>query len=106
MRKSKCGTRRTILKGKKINVNQILLFKLWYIGQFYTISNASKRKFKKYMIWSRTGKKMQPCRHLAQLSIWIGGLCTLESQSNSLKIKWILRLLIPTNTLWKHLMLY
>ena len=57
MRKSKCGTRRTILRGKKINVNQILLFKLWYIGQIYTISNASKRKFKKYMIWSGTGKK-------------------------------------------------
>ena len=50
-------------------------------------------------------KKKQPCRHLAKLSICMGGLYTLEPQSNSLKIKRILRLLIPTNTLWKDLML-
>ena len=49
-----------------------------------------------------------PPRHLAQLSIWRWALVILdtETQLNSPKIKWILRLLNPTNALWKDLMLY
>ena len=53
-------------------------------------------------------EKIRPPRHLAQLSIWKGGLGILEmgTQLNSLKIKWIQKLLNPTNALWKDLMLY
>ena len=45
---------------------------------------------------------------VAQLSIWRGGLGILDkdTQLNSLKRKWIQRLLNPTNALWKNLMLY
>ena len=51
---------------------------------------------------------MQPHRHLAQISIWIIGLGILdiETQLNSLKLKWIQKLLNPTIVLWKNLMLY
>ena len=52
-------------------------------------------------------KKIRPPRHLAQLSIWIGGLGILDidTQLNSLKIKLIQRLLNPTNAIWKDLIL-
>ena len=45
---------------------------------------------------------------VAQLSIWRSGLGFLDkdTQLNSLKRKWIQRLLNPTNALWKELMLY
>ena len=53
-------------------------------------------------------QKMRPPRHLIQLSTWNGGLGILDidTQLNSLKTKWIQRLLNPTNALWKDLMLY
>ena len=53
-------------------------------------------------------KKIRPPRHLAQLSIWIGrlGILDIKTQLNSLKIKFIQRLLNPTNALWKDLMQY
>ena len=52
-------------------------------------------------------KKERHPRHLAQLSISRGGLDILDVdiQLNYLKIKWIRRLLNPTNALWKDLML-
>ena len=34
------------------------------------------------------------------------GILDIETQLNSPKIKWIQRLLNPTNGLWKNLMLY
>ena len=51
---------------------------------------------------------MQPPRHLTQLSIWRGrlGILDIDTKSNCIKIKWIERLLNPTNALWKGLMLY
>ena len=51
---------------------------------------------------------MQPPRHIAQLSIWKGrlGILNIDTQQNSLKIKWIQRLLNPTNAVWKDLILY
>ena len=54
------------------------------------------------------GKKIRPPRHLAQLPISKGGLGILDidTQLNSLNIKWIQKLLVPTNALWKDLMLY
>ena len=57
-------------------------------------------------LWKR--QKIHPHRYLIQLSIWKGGLGILDidTQLNSLKIKWIKRLLHPTNALWKDLMLY
>ena len=53
-------------------------------------------------------EKIQPPRHLAQLSIWMIGLGILDidTQLNYLKVKWIQRLLNLTNALWKNLMLY
>ena len=53
-------------------------------------------------------EKIRPLRRQTQLSIWtIGvGILDIETQLNSLKIKWIQKLLNPTNALWKNLMLY
>ena len=47
-------------------------------------------------------------RHLAQLSIWRGGLGILDidTQLNFLKIKWIERLLNSIAALWKHIRLF
>ena len=60
--------------------------------------------------WKKTleQEKIQPPRHLVQLSSWMGGLCILDkkAQLNYVKIKWIQRLLKPTSALWKDLMLY
>ena len=91
---------------KGVIVNQSLLSKLWYIGQFCTFPKYTK---KEYNISSRTGKKYDLCpRRLVQLSISTSGLGILdmETQINSPKIKCIQRLLNPNNALWKHLMLY
>ena len=58
---------------------------------------------------------MRPPRHLVQLSILKGrpGILDIDTQLNFLKTKWfkcfikcILRLLNPTNALWRDLMLY
>ena len=53
---------------------------------------------------------MRPSKHLVQFSIWKGGWGILDigidTQLNSLKTKWIQRLLNPTNAFWKGLMLY
>ena len=52
---------------------------------------------------------MQPCRHLAQISIWRGGLGTLDIYRHLLKpqkIKWIQRSTNHSNALWKGIMLY
>ena len=53
-------------------------------------------------------KKIQSPWHLAQLSIWKGriGFLDIDTKLNSLKIKWIQRLLNTTNALSKDLMLY
>ena len=53
-------------------------------------------------------KKVRPPWHLVQISILKGGLGILDidTQLNSLKTKWIQRLLNPTNAFSKDLMLY
>ena len=92
---------------KEIIVSQTLLSKLWYIGQICNIPKYTKEE---YMISSGTGKKIQPPWHVVQLfSILKSGLdilAIIETQLNSLKIKWIQRFLNPNNALWKNLMLY
>ena len=100
---------RLSLKGKIIIINQILLSKLWFIDQIYTIPKYLKKKIEKRIydfLWN--GKQIRPHRQLAQLSIWRGGLGILDidTQLNSLKINWIQMLLNHTNALWKDLMLY
>ena len=57
-------------------VNQILLSKLWYIGQIYTIPKFIKENIEKTV---------------AQLSIWKCGLGILDidTQLNSLELKWV-----------------
>ena len=51
---------------------------------------------------------MRPPRHLVQLFTWKGGIPILDidNQLNSLKAKWIQRLLNPTNAFWKDLKLH
>ena len=51
---------------------------------------------------------MQLPRNFTQISIWRGRLYMLDINTplNSLKTKWIQRLLNTTNALWKYLMLY
>ena len=94
---------RLFLRGRKLIIKQILLSKLWYIGQIYKTPKYIKRTSE--FLWE--GKKIHPHRHLLQLRIWKGGLRILEvdNQLYSLKIKWIQRLLHSTNALWKDLML-
>ena len=60
------------------------------------------------MTSSPSKKEICGPRHLAQPSIWRGGLDILDidTQLKSLKIKWIRKLLNPTNILCKDLMLY
>ena len=64
------------LRWKKRIVNQILLSKLWYIGQIYTIPKFIKEEIEKT---------------IAQLSIWKCGLGILDidTQLNSLELKWV-----------------
>ena len=66
---------RLSLRDKKIIVN-----KLYYTGNNILFQNTSKRKLKTYSISTRR-EKMQPPRHLAQLSIWRYGLDNLEKQN-------------------------
>ena len=58
-------------------------------------------------LWNRKKYDLPP-RRLVQLSDSTSGpgILDIETQINSLKIKWIQRLLNPNNALWKHLMLY
>ena len=96
------------LRGRKLIIDQILLSKLWYICQTYIIPKYIKKEIEKRIyefLWE--GKKIHPHRHLLQLPIWKGGLgiLNIDTQLNSLKVKWIQRLLHPTNALWKDLML-
>ena len=50
-------TEKTFLIGKKIIVNQIILPKLWYIGQIYTIPKHTKTKLKECAISSGAERK-------------------------------------------------
>ena len=61
---------------KKRIVNQILLSRLWYIGQIYTIPKFIKEEIEKT---------------IAQPSIWKCGLGILDidTQLNSLELQWI-----------------
>ena len=54
------------------------------------------------------GEKIRLPRHLVQLPIWRGGLGVLDidTQLNTLRIKWICRLFSSHDALWKDLMLY
>ena len=54
------------------------------------------------------GENICPPRHLAQLPIWKGrlGILDIDTQLDSMKIKWIQRLFHPTHALWKDLMLH
>ena len=95
------------LKGKKIMVNQTLLSKRWCKSQIHTISKYIKNEIKKY-IFPREWKKTRPPMHLHQPSVWRGAadILDIDTKLIFLKIKWIQRLLNPTNALWKDLMLY
>ena len=99
---------RLSLRDKKIIVNQIFLSKQWYIGQVCTIPKCIKKEIERIYNALYNGKKKRPPWHLAQLSIWRGGtgFLDIDTQLKSLNIKWIQRLLNPTNAVWRDLMLY
>ena len=63
-------------KKKKRIVNQILLSKLWYVGQIHTITKFIKEEIEKT---------------IAQLSIWMCGIGILDiyNQFNSVELQWI-----------------
>ena len=67
-----------------------------------------KGNWKKHIKLPLELQKMRPPRHLIQLSTWKGvlGILDIDGQLNSLKTKWIQRLLNPTHAFWKDLMLY
>ena len=94
-------------RSKKIIVNQILLFKLLYIGQMFTIPKYMEKEIEKICDFLWKGKTWPP-RYLAKLSILRGGLGILdiETQLNSLKLIWIQGLLNATNSLWNNPTLY
>ena len=76
--------------------------------KYILFQNVSERKLKKEKTISPRAKKKRSPRHIAQLFIWKGrlGILNIDTQQNSLKIKWIQRLLNPTNAVWKDLILY
>ena len=83
----------------------MIISKLWYIGQIYTIPKYQKGNWKKNIQFPLEQVEIQPPRHLAQLSIWRGRLGILD-KLNYINKKWIQSLLNPTNALWKDLILY
>ena len=97
------------LRGKKIIVNQILFSKLWYIGQLYTIPKYIKMGIENRTYnfpWNR--KKWSLPGTLLNSPFGGGGLGILDidTQLSYIKIKWIQKLLNPTNAPSKDLMLY
>ena len=79
------------LRGLKITINQIFLARLWYIGQIYAIPKYIKRiENINDFLWNGIRKKTFQAPRSAQL--------------NPQKIGWILKLINPTNPLWKDLM--
>ena len=87
------------MRGKKIIVNQILLSELWYRGQMYAIPKYIQ---KKYTISSGTEKNTTSQTPSLTRSL---GISDKDKNLNCIKMKWIQRLLNPTNVLWKDLML-
>ena len=93
---------RRSLRGKKIIINQ-LLSKLWYIVQIYTIPKYIKKEIEKRIYnFLQNNKKNQTSQTLRRSL----DILDIDTQLNSLKIKLIQKLLNPTNSLWKDLMLY
>ena len=78
------------------------------MGQIYTIPKYIEKEIERIYDFLWNGKIIRPPRHVAYLSISRGGLGILfiDTQSNSLKAKWVQRLLNLTNALWKGLMMY
>ena len=94
---------RLSLRGKNVIRNQILVSKLWYISQNYTIPKYQKGDWKKYIKLPLKQEKIQPPGHWDQL--WARYFTVLDRHTIKLiKIKWIQRLLNPTNAPWKDLM--
>ena len=73
--------------------------------KYILFRNISKRKLKEY-ITSLGTEKITTCQ--ATFSIWRSGpgILVTDNQLIFLKLKWIQRLLNPTNALWKDHMLY
>ena len=69
------------LRSKNIIRNQILVSKLWYIGQIYTFPKYQKGNWKRNRQFPLEYEKIQPPRHWAQLSIWRGRLDILDSHT-------------------------
>ena len=92
-----------LFERKKITKNQIFWSKLWYIGHIYTIPKCIWKKTEKRIISSEATKNKTSQAPSSAPHIWKGGLGILDIdiQQNSVNIKWIQRLLNPTNMLQK-----
>ena len=53
------------LRGKNIIRNQILVSKLWYVGQIYAIPKYQEGNWKKNMQFPLEQEKIRPPRHWA-----------------------------------------
>ena len=83
---------------EKITVNLILWLNLWYTAQIYTIPKYIQKKLRnEYKIF---------IRQTPHLESSVRYILDIDTQLNSLDIKWIQRLLNTTNALWKNLLLY
>ena len=105
---------RPFLRGKKIIVNQILFSKLRYIGQVCTIQKHIKKAIEKRIynfLWNRKNTTSQTPNSTFHVWWWGGGggregAADIDTQLNNTNMKWIPRLLNPTNALWKDPVLY
>ena len=77
------------MRGKEINVNQILLSKLWYKGQIYTVQKYIKKETEKrtYNFLWNSKKYNIPDNYL---NSWGGlGILDIDTQLDCIKTKWI-----------------
>ena len=74
------------MRRKNITRNQILVSKLWYISQIYTIPKYQKGNCKKNIEFPLEQEKIQPPREWAQLSIWRGRLGILLFYTDTIKL--------------------
>ena len=102
---------RLSLRGKKIIVNQILLSKLWCIGQIYPIPKYIKTEIEKRIynfLWNRRKYNLPNTCSTLYLEGWIiyfRHRYTIKLL-NYIEIKCIQMLINPTNALEKDFMLY
>ena len=109
VQKIKFGTEcNPLWEGKSNSTLNAFIKSMVHRSNIYNSKRNQKGNWKKNKKFPLELQKMRLPRHLIQLSTWKGriGILDIDIQLNSLKTKWIQKLLNPTNALWKDLMLY